>query len=113
VIGIKTRSRAPLLWAAFCLGFSALYLHADFYDYLDYLVVGLFLAAGINYLYRNRITEPLLILLPLMSGAWLFLQLIYCPYMPIWIARKSSVISLSEGLSLGVGTHVIWLSLLI
>jgi hypothetical protein len=114
IIGLKTKSRVPLLWAIFSLGFSSLYiLDAGFHGYLDYFVAGLLLAAGINYLYRNRITEPLLILLPLLSSSWLFLQLIYCPYVPIWIARKTGVMSLSEGFSLGFGTHALWISLLI
>lgn len=33
--------------------------------------------AAINYLYRNRFTEPLLVILPIYAGAWLFLLAIY------------------------------------
>jgi hypothetical protein len=103
-IALKTKSRTPLLWAIFCLGYSSLYI--DFYGYLEVFIIVLSIAAGINYIYRNRITEPLLVLLPVLTGGWLFLQLIYMPYAMIWITMKT-------GYDISFGIEQIWTSLLI
>lgn len=103
-IALKTKSRTPLLWAVFCLGYSSLYI--DFYGYLEVFIIVLSIAAGINYLFRNRITEPLLVLLPILTGSWLFLQLVYMPYALVWITIKT-------GYDISLGFEQIWISLLI
>ena len=103
-IALKTKSRTPLLWAVFCLGYSSLYI--DFYGYLEVFIIVLSIAAGINYIFRNRITEPLLVLLPILTGGWLFLQLIYMPYTLVWITMKT-------GYDISFGIEQVWISLLI
>lgn len=114
IVALKQKSSTPVIWAGFCLGFSSIYIpSAGFFGYLEFFIAALFLAAGINYLYRNRITEPLLVLLPIISASWLFLQLIYIPYLPVWIARKTGYMSVSEGFAMGFDIHAIWISLLI
>ena len=38
-----------------------------------------------NFLYRNRFTEPMLVILLVITGAWLFIRLVYHPYMAGWV----------------------------
>lgn len=103
-----------MLWAVFSIGFSSLYVpDAGFHGYLEFFVVGLTFAASINFLYRNRITEPLLVLLPILTGGWLFLQCIYVPSVMVWVAMKTGYLNVSEALGRGLGIDQLWVALLV
>lgn len=114
LVSLKAKSRAPMLWAIFSIGFSSLYIpDAGFYGYLEFFVIALSAAAGINFLYRNRITEPLLVLLPILTVGWLFLQLVYTPYVLVWVSMKTGYMSVSEAISRGLSIDQLWVALLV
>ncbi|MDO8990207.1 MAG: hypothetical protein Q7U91_11320 [Sideroxyarcus sp.] len=98
------KSKTPILWALFLLLYSAVFfaqqMHADVFgvrfSVVTLLIAFTFLAGTINFLFRNRITEPLLVLLPVCAGAWLYLSFIYQPSLVAWAtvsAGKNDVAS--------------------
>jgi hypothetical protein len=83
IISTFVHSRTPFLWAIFCPALSAFIFfifarHATAF-------IAFFLAIGaISFIYRNKITEPFLILLPILAGGWLFLHFVYTIYLVSW-----------------------------
>jgi hypothetical protein len=105
-LSAKAKSRSPLLWATFCLAYTSVFVFFSHYAFALFLF--LFIAGAVSFLYRNRFTEPLLVLLPIISGAWLFLTLIYSSYFVGWAyyvtGQKDLFASLHQGFaSLNVG----------
>lgn len=82
VISVTVKSKTSVLWALFCVAYSGVFIVFT----LDSLaLIALCLTIGaISFLYRNRITEPFLILLPIVAGAWLFLQVVYGFFFVTW-----------------------------
>lgn len=81
-ISIVRKSRTPFVFTAVCVAYSA-------FLFVYTLPVAWFIAffalvAAISFFYRNRITEPLLVLLPIIAGAWVFVSSIYMPYLVGW-----------------------------
>ena len=98
------KSKAPILWAVFFLLYSTVFfaqqMHALVFgvrfSVVTLLIAFTFLVGVINFLYRNKIAEPLLVLLPVCAGAWLYLSFIYQPSLVAWAvysAGKNDVVS--------------------
>ena len=81
-LSIVLRSWRSIVFAAVCVGYSGFVFVYTEYVALFIAVCGLL--AAISFLFRNKITEPLLILLPVIAGAWTFLSLVYTPYFVGW-----------------------------
>lgn len=62
----------------------------------------LMVVAAIHFLHRSRFTEPLLVLLPIVAGAWVFLSIVYQPFFVGWAnyisGRQNYAGSIIEGL---------------
>ena len=100
-ISLAAKSRIYVLWVIACLLFSAFFfahdvlgLYLDRFSVCTLIMAALFVFGAVNFLYRNKITEPLLVLLPICSGAWLFWSLIYNPYFVAWVSRVRNHMSL-------------------
>jgi hypothetical protein len=81
-ISFTIKSKTPILWTLFCVAYSAIFIVFA----LDSLaLIALCLVVGaISFLYRSKITEPFLVLLPIIAGAWLFLQFVYVFFFVTW-----------------------------
>lgn len=81
-ISVAIRSKTPFIFAALCLAYSAFLF---VFQRQASLFIALFcVLAAISFLWRNRFTEPLLVMLPVIAGAWVFLCLAYLPYLVGW-----------------------------
>ena len=81
-ISFAIRSKTPIIFTALCLAYSTL-----FFVHLHYatLFIALFcVLAAVNFLYRNKITEPLLVMLLVIAGAWVFISFIYPSCLVVW-----------------------------
>jgi hypothetical protein len=74
-ISVAIKSKTPILWALLCVAYSAVFFIFLFHS-LTLIAICLTIGA-ISFLYRSKITEPFLVLLPIIAGAWLFLQFVY------------------------------------
>lgn len=81
-ISVLSRSKTPILWAVFWPAFSAGFI--AFPNHATPFIAFFLLVAAISFLYRNKVTEPLLVMLPILAGAWLFLSAVYSPYLVAW-----------------------------
>lgn len=118
VISRTTKSKTPALWAVFFLLYSATFFTSHLYVVLfgisfsavTLLIAITYLSATVNFLYRNKVTEPLLVLLPVCAGAWLYLSFIYQPSLVAWAAyatgRNDVVSALLEVFGDSTGTFV-------
>ena len=100
LVSIVKRSKTPVLFVAFCLAYSAFAIRANVY-YLMSFVAFFCAVAAINFLYRNKLTEPLLVMLLVISGAWVFISLLYFPYLGAWVLyawKKDFSVAFVEGL---------------
>jgi hypothetical protein len=104
VISGMIKSIIPIIWTVFSLLYSTVFFamqsHAVVFKIafsgVTLLIAFTFLVGIINFLYRNKITEPLLVLLPVCAGAWLYLSFIYQPSLVAWAtfsAGKNDVVS--------------------
>jgi len=99
IASIVARSPSQTLWATFFVGYSLLFLIPV--RELDWVIGLVCLVGAISYLYRNKATEPFLVLLPIISGGWLFVELIYEPYLVAWtsyIADGHMIEAVKKGL---------------
>lgn len=81
-MSVGTKSKTPVVFTTICVAYSAF-----FYTYLHLvtLFIGLFCAiATVSFFYRNRFTEPLLVMLLVIAGVWVFTSLIYTSYFVGW-----------------------------
>lgn len=96
---IIRKSKTPILWAVFVIAYSGVF----FVSLLPSLtLITICLAIGaVSFLYRSRFTEPFLVLLPIIAGAWLFLQFVYGFSLVAWAnyitGQRSLVDSLFQG----------------
>jgi hypothetical protein len=81
-ISFTVKSKTPILWALFCVAYSAVFVVFAL-DSLALIALCLVIGA-ISFLYRSKITEPFLVLLPIIAGAWLFLQFVYGFFLVAW-----------------------------
>lgn len=101
---IWNRSKLPMLFAVLCLSYSFVFLT----DTYAIIFVGmLMLVAAFHFVFPNRFTEPLLVILPIAAGAWVFLSVVYLPFSVAWAnfvtARMGYLESAFEGIGqLGV-----------
>lgn len=100
------KSRTPLIWGVVSLAYAGGFFASLVYTVfivnwgvkgIALLIAFAFLAGAINFLYRNRFSEPLLILLPTCAAAWAFIVLLYQPCLmafALWILGKQSVVQI-------------------
>ena len=81
-ISFTVKSKTPILWALFCVAYSVVFIVFAL-DSLALIALCLVIGA-ISFLYRSKITEPFLVLLPIIAGAWLFLQFVYGLFLVTW-----------------------------
>lgn len=98
-ISIIRKSTTPILWAVFVIAYSAVFFVSLF---PSLALIAICLAIGaVSFLYRSRFTEPFLVLLPIIAGAWLFLQFVYGFSLVAWAnyitGQRSLVDSLFQG----------------
>lgn len=79
---IVLRSRTPMIFAAVSSGYSGFVF--IYTQYVTWFIAICGLVAAISFLFRNKITEPLLSLLLVIAGAWAFLSSVYSPYFVGW-----------------------------
>jgi hypothetical protein len=107
-ISIRWRSKLPMLFAVLCVSYSLAFIGTPPYSVA--LVGLLMLVAAIHFVCTNRFTEPLLAAAPIVTGAWLFLTLIYMPLSFGWAnyatGRMSYFASVIEGIG-SVKIHLV------
>lgn len=101
VISIVTRSKTPVIFTSLCLAYSSLFY---IFTFQSAPFIALFcIAATVNFLYRNKITESLLVMLLIISGVWIFISFIYPSYLTGWanyvLGHKDFFSSILEGIS--------------
>jgi hypothetical protein len=83
IVSLVVRSLTPMVWAALWVAYAGAFFTLNIYAVA---AVGLsMLVAAVSFIYRNKFTEPLLVLLPVFAGAFLFVTLVYDAYLPAWI----------------------------
>ena len=77
-VAYRRKTRTPLIWGGVGLAYAAAFFASLLYAVviagtrfsgIPLLIAFAFLAGAINFLYRNRVSEPLLILLPTCAAA--------------------------------------------
>lgn len=90
-----------MLLTVCALAYCSVFLVFD--RYATVLMATLMVVAAIHFLLRNRFTEPVLVLLPIVTGAWVFLSVVYQPFLVGWAnyvtGRLTYVGALIEGLA--------------
>lgn len=86
--------RAKQLWLVTLLmiGFAWMLVHtrgSQGESVLPVLLYPVLLLSCINFVYRCRVLDPFLILLPLLISASIFLQLVYSPLLLLWLYQVS------------------------
>ena len=99
IASIISKSTTPLIWTASVLVYTATFFVAS--RYATTLITLLTAVAAVNFIYRNRYTEPVLIVLPIVAAAWIFLTLIYLPYLVGWTAYVTQHQDLTGSISAG------------
>ena len=107
-IAVAIRSKEPIIFTALCLAYSAFFF---VFQRQAASFIALFCAlAAVNFLYRNKVTEPLLAMLLVITGAWVFISLVYPTYVVAWAnystGRKDLAHSLIEAFSIAKGQLV-------
>ena len=102
VVSVIRRSRTPVLFVVFCIAYSALAIRANVYHLIALLAFFCAVAAA-NFLYRNKVTEPLLVMLLVITGAWVFTHFVHLPYAVGWVyfvaGKRDFLGALGEGLA--------------
>lgn len=100
-ISIAIRSKTPIIFTAVCLAYSAFFFM--FLHQVTSFIALFCVVAAISFFYKNKITEPLLVVLLVIAGAWVFICFVYPPYLVGWAnyvtGRKELGSSIFEGLS--------------
>ena len=103
-VAYRRRSSTPFIWGVVSLAYAGAFFASLVYTVfiagkafsgIPLLIAFAFLAGAINFLYRNRFSEPLLVLLPTCAAAWTFIVLLYQPCLlalAVWLAGKQSVL---------------------
>jgi hypothetical protein len=81
-ISFKLNSKTPILWSVFWVAFSGvIFIHNK---YIGTLIVFFLITGAINFIYRNKFTEPLLVFLPIIAGSLLLVTPVYYNYLGVW-----------------------------
>ena len=100
-ISMAIRSKNPIIFTALCLACSALFF-VSYHQATSFIALFCALAA-VNFLCKNKITEPFLVMLPIIAGAWIFITTVYPSYLLAWAnyitGRKDFFDSIFEGLA--------------
>jgi hypothetical protein len=99
-ISIWFRSKVPMLFAVFALAYGFVFLVGSLYSVA--FVGLLMLVAAIHFVRANRFTAPLLVLLPIVAGAWAFLNLIYLPLLVGWANHATGGMTFAESVIEGI-----------
>lgn len=92
-IAYRYQSLKPLIWGGFSLVYAALFFIASVrpvvtvgvsFSGITLMIAFAFLAGALNFMYRNRYSEPLLVLLPICALAWSFMVLLHQPCLVAW-----------------------------
>jgi len=107
-IALAIRSKEPIVFTALCLAYAAFFF---VFQRQAAAFIALFCAlAAVNFLYRNKVTEPLLAMLLVITGAWVFISFVYPTYVVAWAnyftGRKDLAHSLIEAFSIAKGQLV-------
>ena len=81
-ISVAIRSKTPIIFTAICLAYSAFYF--VFPHQVTSFIAFFCVVAAISFIYSNKITEPLLAVLLVIAGAWVFICFVYPPYLVAW-----------------------------
>lgn len=101
-ISVVLKSKTPIMWAIFISAYSAVFFISIF---TSLALIAICMGIGaVSFLYRNRFTEPFLVLLPIIAGAWLFLQFVYGFSLVAWANYLIGQRNLSESLLQGART---------
>jgi hypothetical protein len=112
IVSLKIRSMAPLLWTVFWALFAVALLHIPL-RYVG-IFISIFLFAGaINYLYRNKFTEPLLVFLPIIAGALFLIQPVYNHYLGVWAYFETGVTTFAGYSAKEIVVKMVFQSLLV
>jgi hypothetical protein len=100
-ISMVIRSKTPIIFTAFCLAYSTVFF---VFPYQATFFIALFcVVAAVNFLYKNKVTEPLLVMLLIIAGVWVFISIIYPSYLIGWLnyvaMHKDLVSAILEGIS--------------
>jgi hypothetical protein len=121
----RRRSRTPLIWGFVSLAYAGAFFASLTYTVfiadrgftgIPLLIAFAFLAGAINFLYRNRFSEPFLILLPTCAAAWVFIVLLYQPCLvafAVWLAGKQSVLQVLMEIFGDVTTNGVMLAIVV
>ncbi|MDD2685672.1 MAG: hypothetical protein PHY62_05900 [Gallionella sp.] len=80
------------------------------------LIAFAFMAGAVSFLYRNRYSEPLLILLPTCAIAWSFIVVLYQPCLVAWVtwvAGKQNVLEVLLSVFGDVSTNAVMLAIVV
>lgn len=124
VISYVSKSKLPIILAVACLLYSIAFFASLSYSVIlkvpfsaiTLLIALTFLVGAINFLYRNKITEPLLALLPVCAGAWLFVSYIYYPSLVAWAtysAGRKNVASVLLGMFGDLSTNLLMMAIVV
>ncbi len=83
LVSLRYRSKLPMLFAVLCILYCSVFLTMQIYAVA--FVGMLMLVAAIHFVCPNRFTEPLLVLLPIVAGAWFFLSMVYPVFLAGWV----------------------------
>lgn|GEM_PF-3502392 len=106
-IAYRYQSRKPLIWGDISLIYAALFFVASVrpvvtvgvnFSSITLMIAFAFLAGVLSFLYRNRYSEPLLVLLPICALAWSFLFLLHQPCFVVWAILASGTGDMSDAL---------------
>lgn len=121
----RRKSRTPLIWGIVGLAYAGAFFASLVYTVviagtaisgIPLLIAFAFMAGTINFLYPNRFSEPLLILLPTCAAAWAFIVLLYQPCLvafAVWIAGKQSVLQVLVDVFGDVTTNGVMLAVVV
>ncbi len=126
LIAYRYQSRKPLIWGGISLVFAAIFICGSRHFAVTVAVVILTdiplliafacLAGALNFLYRNRYSEPLLILLPTCAIAWSFIVLLYQPCLvawATWVTGKQDVLEVLLSVFGNVSTNAVMLAVVV
>jgi hypothetical protein len=95
LVCLKMRSIIPLLWTIFWVLFVVA-LMETWWRYLGIFFTIFLFTGAINYLYRNRFTEPTLVFLPIIAGALFLLKPVYFYYLGVWAYYETGIDSFKD-----------------
>lgn len=100
VIAMARRTATPIYWAVFCCAFTFFYF--AFPGRASLFIAPFAVAGMVSFLYRNKITEPMLVMLPIAIGTCLYINWIYTPYLVTWAYYTTGLKTFPEAVLAGL-----------